>query len=66
MSLWLAWSAELVPGQPQLHRETLFQRTKDMRAGELAQLLKATVTKDLGSIPSTHMETHNLKHQAYM
>ena len=28
MSLKTAWSTELVPGQPKLHRETLFQEKK--------------------------------------
>ena len=28
MSLKTAWSIELVPGQPKLHRETLFQEKK--------------------------------------
>ena len=30
MSLKTAWSIELVPGQPKLHRETLFQEKKNL------------------------------------
>jgi hypothetical protein len=29
LSSRLAWSTELVPGQPELHRETLSQKTKN-------------------------------------
>ena len=38
---WLAWSTELVPGQPGLHRETPSQKQNKTRGREMTQRVGA-------------------------
>jgi hypothetical protein len=65
LSLRPLWSAEQVPGQLGLHRETLSQKMGVCGGGEgaeeMAQWLRtlAVLSEDPCSIPNTHMAAHS-------